>query len=43
MGEEKWYTQEGHRLKWYENKLWLRLDINCNKEALEETIKGLQN
>lgn len=41
-GEEKWYTEEVHRLKCYGNKLWLRLDLDRNKEVLEETIKELK-
>lgn len=42
-GEYYWYRKELYRLRKYENELWLRLDIDCNKEVLEETIKELQN
>lgn len=34
-GEEKWYTEEQHRLKKYEDGLWLRLRYSVERAELE--------
>lgn len=41
-GEYFWYRNELHRLRKYENELWLRLDWNDNKGELEAKIDNMK-